>query len=86
MGVLLPFKRKIQFRLEGKDEHSVRLISMESFIDFVRCDKPGIIDIEISGSGNIEQKNWRENGLWIRDKMVCGIVLSENLSYFVTRL
>ena len=36
---------------------------MESLTDFVRCDKPGIIDIEISGIGNIEQDNWRENRL-----------------------
>ena len=38
---------------------------MESLIDFVRCDKPKIIDIEISGIGNIEQN--REN----RVKIVC---------------
>ena len=57
MGVLLPFKRKIQFRLEGDHELGVGLILMESLIDFVRCDKPGIIDIEISGIGNIEQNN-----------------------------
>ena len=30
---------------------------MESLIDFVQCDKPGIKDIEISGIGNIEQNN-----------------------------
>ena len=36
---------------------------MESLIDFVRCDKPGIIDIKISVIGNIEQNNWRENRL-----------------------
>ena len=30
---------------------------MKSLIDFIRCDKPGIIDIEISGIGNIEQNN-----------------------------
>ena len=36
---------------------------MESLIDFVRCDKLGIISIEISGIGNIEQNNWRENRL-----------------------
>ena len=46
---------------------------MESLIDFVRCDKPGIIDIEISGTGIIEQNNWCENRLL-------------NLSYFATRL
>ena len=38
---------------------------MESLIDFVRCDKPGIIDIEISGIGNIEQNNWCQNCLLI---------------------
>ena len=36
---------------------------MESLINFVRCDKPEIIDIEISGIRNIEQSNWRENRL-----------------------
>ena len=36
---------------------------MESLIDFVQYDKPGIIDIEISGIGNIEQNNWRGNHL-----------------------
>ena len=36
---------------------------MESLIGFVRCDKPGIIGIKISGIGNIEQNNWRENRL-----------------------
>ena len=36
---------------------------MESLIDFVRCDKLGIIDIEVSEVGNIEQSNWRENRL-----------------------
>ena len=34
---------------------------MESLINFVRCDKPEIIDIEISGIGNIEKNNWHEN-------------------------
>ena len=29
---------------------------MKSLIDFVRCHKPGIIDIEISGIGNIDVK------------------------------
>ena len=29
---------------------------MESFIDFVQCDKPGIIDIEICGIENIDVK------------------------------
>ena len=29
---------------------------MESLTDFVRCDKLGIIDIEISGIGNIDVK------------------------------
>ena len=38
---------------------------MERLIDFVRCDNPGIIDIEISGIGNIEQNNWRENRVLI---------------------
>ena len=37
---------------------------MESLIDFVPCDKPGIIDIKISGIGNIEQNNWRENRMF----------------------
>ena len=36
---------------------------MESLIDFVRYDKPGIIDIQISGIGNIEQNNLPENRL-----------------------
>ena len=36
---------------------------MESLINFVPYDKPGIIDIEISAIGNIEQNNWRENRL-----------------------
>ena len=29
---------------------------MESLIDFIQCDKPGITDIEISGIGNIEEQ------------------------------
>ena len=62
MSVLLRLK-KYQFWLEGNHELWVGLISMESLIDFVRCDKPGIIYIEISGMGNIEQNNWRENRL-----------------------
>ena len=36
---------------------------MESLIDFVRCNNPGIIDVEISETGNIEQNSWRENRL-----------------------
>ena len=35
----------------------------ESLIDFGRCDKPGIVAIEISEIGNIEQNNWHENRL-----------------------
>ena len=36
---------------------------MESLIDFVQCDKPRIIDIQISGTGNIEQNKLPENHL-----------------------
>ena len=36
---------------------------MESLIDFVRCDKLGIIDIEISEIRNIEQNSWHKNRL-----------------------
>ena len=51
---------------------------METLIDLVRCDKPGIIGIEISGIGSTKQNNWRENPLLNSS--------SENLSYFATRL
>ena len=36
---------------------------MELLIDFVPCNKPGILDIQISGIMNIEQNSLPENCL-----------------------